>query len=63
MKRKLCRDCHKNPIAYVTRQNHESKKLYVCKQCSVKYLTWGIVSKYVEIPKGRTEMRFEAVKL
>jgi len=63
MKRKLCQDCHRNPIAYVTRQNHESKKRYVCEQCSVKYLTWGIVSKYVEPYTRRTEMRFEAVKL
>lgn len=44
MKRKLCEVCHKKPIAYITRKDEDSPKLYICKDCAPRYLTWGIVS-------------------
>jgi len=34
MKRKLCGLCHKNPIAFITRKDKDSKKLYICKPCA-----------------------------
>ena len=44
MRRKLCQDCHKAPIAYVTRQGKDFPKVYLCKKCAPRYLHWGIVA-------------------
>jgi len=62
MRHKRCQVCGKHPIAYVTRQNSEGKKLYVCELCAPKYYSWGIVARLANTPTRRSQIVLGAVK-